>query len=311
MAGRNSNSDDSAIIIIKKKKGGHGGHHGGAWKVAYADFVTAMMALFIVLWIVGQSKGVKEGISEYFKDPVAFQQKVNAGSGLLPGGKAFQEIQKKAPPPPPKPETKKDPVSEIEHLKAEGKKLEGMIAGVPSFDKFKDRIQVVVTNEGLRIELIESAEGLFFDVGSAKLKAETVSLLKLIGAELGKLPNSIIIEGYTDARPFGTANYTNWELSADRANIARRIMEDNGLRSDQVLQVRGFADRKLKNPNDPLDSANRRVSIFLVPSAPIQAQAPSPAPAAPAGTAPVAPAPTAPAAPASKAAPDHGAHPKK
>jgi chemotaxis protein MotB len=147
----------------------------------------------------------------------------------------------------------------------EGKKIEGIISAAPVFEKFKDRIQVIVSNEGLRIELIENAIGLFFDVGSANLKSETVWLLKLVAAELGKLSNLVVIEGYTDARAFGTEGYTNWELSTDRANKARRILEDNGLWKGQVVEVRGFADRKLKIPQDPLDASNRRISIFLLP----------------------------------------------
>jgi chemotaxis protein MotB len=258
-------------ILIIKKKVAHGGHHGGAWKVAYADFVTAMMALFIVLWIVGQSKSVKEAISSYFKDPGAFSETTRNG-GVMPGAAASSPSLSL---PIEKADTKigkidfekkmdsEKPSREIESLKAEGERIKGIVSAAPLFEKFKDRFQVIVSDEGLRIELIENSVGLFFDVGSANLKPETVSLLKMVASELGKLPNPIIIEGYTDARPYGTESYTNWELRTDRANKARKILEDNGLRKDQVLEVRGFADRKLKTPQDPLDTSNRRVSIFL------------------------------------------------
>jgi chemotaxis protein MotB len=235
-------------IIVKKKKG-HGGHHGGAWKVAYADFVTAMMALFIVLWIVGQSNAVKQAISMYFKDPGVFEG--GQGGGILDGSSGSA------------PSPTSNAVIEMEKLKAEAKKIEEAIASTPEFDKFKDKIQITVAKEGLRIELVENSTGLFFDVGSAQIKPETIKLLKLVAQEIGRLNNNIMIEGYTDSRPYVGKDYSNWELSADRANTARRILEENGVRQDQVLQVRGFSDRNLKHPDQPMDAANRRVSILV------------------------------------------------
>jgi chemotaxis protein MotB len=240
-------------IIVKKKKG-HGGHHGGAWKVAYSDFVTAMMALFIVLWIVGQSNSVKNAISAYFKDPGVFTEGSKSG-GIHPDGPAQQQ-----------PSSVKGAVVELEKLQAEAKKIEEAISATPAFTKFKDKIQVTVTKEGLRIELVENATGLFFDVGSAQVKQETVQLLAMIAAEIRELPNNVIIEGYTDARPYTGSGYTNWELSTERANTARKILEDKGLRKDQVLEVRGFADRNLKHPSNPTDASNRRVSILVAVS---------------------------------------------
>ena len=235
-------------IIVKKKKG-HGGHHGGAWKVAYADFVTAMMALFIVLWIVGQSSSAKQAISMYFTDPGVFES--GRGGGILDGSSGSA------------PSPTSNAAIEIEKLKAEAKKIEDAIASTPEFDKFKDKIQITVAKEGLRIELVENSTGLFFDVGSAQIKPETVKLLKLVAQEVGRLKNNIMIEGYTDARPYVGKDYSNWELSTDRANTARRILEENGVRQDQVLQVRGFADRNLKHPDQPMEAANRRVSILV------------------------------------------------
>jgi len=208
------------VRIVVKKKRGHGGHHGGAWKVAYADFVTAMMALFIVLWIVGQSSTVKQAISAYFKDPGVFDS--GRGGGVLPGSSGSA----------PNPTTAVS--SEIEKLRTEAKKLEGEIKANPEFDKFKDKIEITVTREGLRIELLENSDGLFFDVGSARLKPETIKLLKLVALEVGRLKNKVMIEGYTDARPYVNPDYTNWELSSDRANMARRILEQNGVGKDQV-----------------------------------------------------------------------------
>lgn len=243
------------VRIIFKKKRGHAGHHGGAWKVAYADFVTAMMALFIVLWIVGQSAAVKMAVAAYFKDPGIFES--GRGGGILQGSQGAA------------PAPTVDVISEIEKLKSEAKKIEDAISANPDFNKFKDMVQITVTKEGMRIELLENSTGLFFDVGSAKVKPETVELLKLIAKEVGQLKNNIVIEGYTDARPYVSPSYSNWELSTDRANIARRILEENGVGKNQIVQVRGFADRFLKHPDKPLDYTNRRVSI-LVASAPPQ-----------------------------------------
>jgi len=269
------NKDPSAPVIIKKKKAGHGGSHGGAWKVAYADFVTAMMALFIVLWIVGQSQSVKNSISEYFKDPLAFNEKVKAsgGTGILPdyappGAKGDQlsalYMSQNQP-------------NDLKQLEEEKKKIEEIIKNTPAFDKFKGQVEITVTDEGLRIELVDNSSGLFFDVGSARLKAETIQLLTKIAGEIGRLPNRVIVEGYTDARPYVTANYSNWELSVDRANAARKVMSENGLQKNQVHAVQGFADQRLRRPDNPMDFSTRRVSI-LVPPLPTPAAAfPQPA----------------------------------
>jgi chemotaxis protein MotB len=269
------NKDQAAPVIIKKKKGGHGGGHGGAWKVAYADFVTAMMALFIVLWIVGQNQSVKGSISEYFKDPMAFNEKVKAsgGTGILPdfsppGAKGDQ---------PPALYVSQTPTYDLKQLEEQKKKIEEIIKNTPAFDKFKGQVEITVTNEGLRIELVDNSAGLFFDVGSAHLKKETIQLLTKIAGEIGKLPNRVIVEGYTDARPYVTANYSNWELSVDRANAARKVMSETGLQKNQVHAVRGFADQRLRRPEDPMDFSNRRVSILVPPLPAPGAASPDPA----------------------------------
>ncbi len=255
-----SNGDRPQINIIRKKRASHGGHHGGAWKVAYADFVTAMMALFIVLWIIGQSKQVKEYIANYFRDPGAFNEETHSGAlsgGLVP---VHNPSMSKVGVP------LDNQTSEFMTLKKEGQKLEQMISSTPEFKKFTNQIKITVSKEGLRIELIENAEGLFFDVGSATLKPETIVLLRMIAKELASLPNQIIIEGYTDARPYVRKDYTNWELSTDRANAARRVMQDGGLREKQILEVRGYGDRRLRDPDHPYDFSNRRVSILVTPA---------------------------------------------
>jgi chemotaxis protein MotB len=231
-------------IIIIKKKSGHGGHHGGAWKVAYADFVTAMMALFIVLWLLSSSsKQTQVAISGYFKDPSGTASKL--GTSLAGTGESI-------------PITKQDMATLKE-------KLQKTIQKINDLDRLKKNIEMTVTAEGLRIELIESEKGTFFESGSAVLNKSGQELLSLLAAELGKVPNHISVEGHTDAKPFtGKSSYSNWELSSDRANAARRLMQQpDGLRPDQVTQVRGFADQRLRNLKDPFDSSNRRISIIV------------------------------------------------
>lgn len=248
---------NAPVRIVVKKKKGHGGHHGGAWKVAYADFVTAMMALFIVLWIIGQSSQIKQAIASYFKDPGVFTS--TSSGGVLSGAQKTAAL-----PPPPVPLSKV--IAELEKLKAEAGNIQNAISSIPDFSKFKDKIQVTVSAEGLRIDLVEDTEGLFFDIGKANIKPDTVRLLKLISSRLATLPNNVVVEGYTDARPYASSGYSNWNLSADRANSARKVMEENGIRQNQISEVRGFADRKLRMPDKPLDFSNRRVSILVTPS---------------------------------------------
>jgi len=234
--------DKAHPIVILKKKGGHGGHHGGAWKVAYADFVTAMMALFMVMWLMGSSKPVKEAIAGYFKDPSGTANKL--GTNVAGAGQNFILTKDNMP-----------------KLKDE---LEKKIRQMDDFDKLKDHIEMIVTSEGLRIELMESASGTFFDIGSAKLNADGHELLITLAQQLGKLPNKISIEGHTDSKPYATkGTYDNWELSADRANAARRVMQADGVGPNQVTQVRGFADQSLRKPDAPLDPSNRRISLIV------------------------------------------------
>jgi chemotaxis protein MotB len=229
-------------IIVIKKKGGHAGHHGGAWKVAYADFVTAMMALFIVLWLMNSSKQIQDAVGGYFKDPTGTARKVDSDQV----GSAENFV------------ISKDNMQELKE------QLQRAIKEVPKFDKPKNHIDRTVTNEGLRIELTESASGTFFDSGSTKISPDGGALVVLLAQELGKLPNKIAIEGHTDSKPYAEGlAYSNWELSTDRANAARRLMQQNGIHQDQVTQVRGFADQRLRKPSDPLDPAHRRISLIV------------------------------------------------
>jgi chemotaxis protein MotB len=234
--------DKARPIIIVKKKITHTAHHGGAWKVAYADFVTAMMALFIVLWLMNTSKQIQEAIGGYFKDPSGTSKMV--GTDQNGSGENFSL-------------SKKD----MEKLKEQ---LQKSIRSMPDFDKLKDHIEITITAEGLRIELLESATGTFFDRGSPDLNKDGKDLLALLAAELGKLPNKLSIEGHTDSKPYASKGaYGNWELSTDRANAARRWMQKTGIQQNQVAQVRGFADQMLRNPENPLDPSNRRISVIV------------------------------------------------
>ncbi len=258
-------------IVIKRarKKGGHEAHHGGAWKVAYADFVTAMMALFIVLWIVANNVTIRASVADYFRDPGAMHK---TSSGVLSGNNTMRPFSDSPPlqapsnPNQTKPQDEKTAAlqqAEMEKLREEGEKLIKTIAAIPDLAKFKDQIQITLTKEGLRIELIEQSEGLFFDIGSAHLKPDAAQLLKLIAGRIGSFPNDVTIEGHTDSRPYVRSGYNNWDLSTDRANAARRVLEENGIRDKQITGVNGYADRRLKNPAKPLDFSNRRVTILV------------------------------------------------
>lgn len=234
---------DDKQIILKKKKIVHGGHHGGAWKVAYADFVTAMMALFILLWLMASSsQQTKEIIASYFRDPSGTSKQmgsVHAGSG---NNLALARQQ-------------------MNNLK---QTLEQAIRNQHALDKLKNQIVMAITPEGLRIELMEDPKGTFFQIGSAQPTPILVELLKVMASQIGKLPSKISIEGHTDAAPYsGNQVYSNWELSSDRANVARRLMQANGLHQDQVAQVRGFAAMQLRDPAHPFSASNRRISLIV------------------------------------------------
>jgi chemotaxis protein MotB len=229
-------------IIIIKRKASHGGHHGGAWKVAYADFVTAMMALFIVLWMMNASKQVQEAVGGYFKDPKGSSKVVGTNKN---GAGDYVELKKE----------------DMEKLKQQ---LLQSIHHLDPLDKLKNQIEITITQEGLRIELMESAKGTFFELGSANPTPALRDLLEVLSQELGQLPNKISIEGHTDSKPYtGNRAYDNWDLSSERANEARRLMQGEGIRSDQISQVRGFADQRLRLPLQPEDPSNRRVSVIV------------------------------------------------
>jgi chemotaxis protein MotB len=229
--------------IIIKKVSGHAGHHGGAWKVAYADFVTAMMALFIVLWLLNSSKQVQEAVGGYFKDPSGNSKMV--GSSQRGAGQNL-DLRKE----------------DMKKIKAA---LEKQVKTLPDFEKLKSHIDMTITAEGLRIELTEGEKGTFFESGSAVPSPSGKELLQALAQEVGKLSNQVSIEGHTDSKPYsgGLSSYSNWELSVDRSNAARRIMQSSGLQPKQVSQVRGFADERPRANTSPDDPANRRISLIV------------------------------------------------
>jgi chemotaxis protein MotB len=232
----------SQPIIVIKKKGGHGGHHGGAWKVAYADFVTAMMSLFIVLWLMNQNENVKKAVAGYFNDPKGTAGLL--GTTMSGTGAAATENQ-----------------NDLQKLK---EKLEEQIKAKKELEKLSKQIEITITPEGLRIELIEDKNGTFYQTGSAQLSGNGQDLLSLLAGELKTLKNSLLIEGHTDAAQYSPdTSYSNWELSADRANSARRLLQQSGVRGDQVTQVRGYADQFLRVKSNPYDPSNRRISILV------------------------------------------------
>ena len=256
-------SAEAPSIRIVRKKIIAGGHHGGAWKVAYADFVTAMMAFFLVMWIVGLNKPIRQAIAAYFRDPSGMMRTAHGGKNPLSGGDGT-ELKANAPAPLiPTDGGKGDGALQAQFKKAADAIMKEL-AQDPEFKGLKDSVQVHLTNEGLRVELMEKTSSLFFDPGSAVLKPRSIDLLSVVGKELGGLKHPVVIEGHTDSQPLhGPRGYSNWELSADRANSARQAMEQHGLAAAQVLAVRGYADRKLLRPDNPLHFSNRRVSILV------------------------------------------------
>jgi chemotaxis protein MotB len=253
--------DKPVIIVRKVKRGGHGAH-GGAWKVAYADFVTAMMAFFLVMWLVGQSKGVKASIASYFRDPGVFEH--DNGKAPIAGGDLHVDPMNHSEPLPA--DTQKLEDAERQLLEQTAKRIRQQLAENPALKKLEKQIEIQITREGLRIELLEGDEPTFFASGSAALTPGTERVLALIARELGTLKNPVVVEGHTDSRPYAAAQkggYSNWELSADRANAARRAMEKGGLFDGQVHGIRGYADTSLRVKENPLDPHNRRVTVIV------------------------------------------------
>lgn len=256
-------AEHTPIIIKKKKVHADHGHHGGSWKVAYADFVTAMMAFFMVMWILGMTQENRSMISGYFNDPFGFKDN--------------QAKNKPAITPPGRPETRQgaatsDGNAALKVAANRAKKIEKQIK--ESLDQVAQKaasnvrlliegVEITVTREGLRIEFVERRPAVFFDVGKATIRPEAKPVIDRVARVLSRAGLSMTVDGHTDARPYPSAVYDNWDLSTDRANAMRRELKFAGVSVKQFLSVRGLADTKLRRPDQPLHESNRRVSLFL------------------------------------------------
>ncbi|MFM2407322.1 MAG: flagellar motor protein MotB [Pseudomonadota bacterium] len=273
------------IIVVKRIKKVAGGHHGGAWKIAYADFVTAMMAFFLLMWLLGSTaKGDLAGISEYFKTPLKVALMGGTGSGdsssIIKGGgqdltRREGQVKKGD-----VEETKKvidikaaqaefertSKIKEVEKLKELKATIEKAIEVNDKLQKFKNQILLDITSEGLRIQIVDEQNRPMFQSGHAKLESYTVEILHEIGKTLNDVPNKISISGHTDAAVFsaGGKGYSNWELSADRANASRRELIAGGLADEKIVRVVGLSSAVLFNKDEPLSPINRRISLIVM-----------------------------------------------
>lgn len=250
------NKARETIVIVKRKKVHGHGHHGGAWKVAFADLMTSMMALFLVLWTITQSSDIRAAVAGYFQDPLGRQ--TDFGSSIIKGDGA-QAANPRLLLEPQTIDVRKD------RLQVLGERIRQRLRQQLEFKHLAEHTEIEITGEGLRIQLLEDSSGVFFERGKAVPKPLSGRLLELLGQELGTMPNPVVVDGYTDAVPYANTNgYSNWELSVDRANVARRILVMGGLGASQVQQVRGHADRDLRVPSDPHAASNRRVTITML-----------------------------------------------
>jgi len=287
--------EKAPIIIVKRKKKGGGGHHGGAWKVAYADFVTAMMAFFLVMWLVSSiSKEQRAAMFDYFKNPSMEPGKsLRAAPGQMgPGGASTSVINMGGGMDAPRVILKNQAASDAKSKpqpfnmadvdaarkladEADHKKLESLMEELrQAIDKsqalkpFKDQLLLDITPEGLRIQIVDQQNRPMFDLGSAKLKDYTETILKTLASYLNSVPNRVSLTGHTDIRPYpGGGNYTNWELSADRANAARRALEAGGLAPEKIARVVGLSSSVLFDKENAQNPINRRISIIVMTKA--------------------------------------------
>jgi chemotaxis protein MotB len=269
------------VIVRRSKKGDdHGGHHGGAWKIAYADFVTAMMAFFLLMWLLGStSKYDKQGIEDYFNTPLSSLLGGNEGTAaarpsvVQGGGRDIADTRpaegrksQTEPTPPSAATPSVTPPADAARLQQLKAKLTALIEQSPALKAFKDQIRISITNEGLRIEIVDSQNRPMFASGSPKLQPYAVTILTQIGAALNDVDNRISIAGHTDAVPYtaGPEGYSNWELSSERANAARRALVAGGMHGEKLLQVRGLADVLPLNSHVTDEPTNRRISILVL-----------------------------------------------
>ncbi len=267
-------------IIVKRIKKTAGGHHGGAWKIAYADFVTAMMAFFLLMWLLGStSKGDLEGISDFFKNPLKVAMSGGSGSGdsssVIKGGGADltrRNGQVKHGETPPEHKTYDLNAAKAALERAEGERLrtlktriEAIIEANPTLKKYKNQLLLDITSEGLRIQIVDEQNRPMFALAKAQLQPYTRDILEVLGMVLNDVPNRIGLSGHTDSTPYySDAGYSNWELSADRANASRRAMVVGGLADEKILRVVGLAAAAPLDRADPFNPINRRISIIVM-----------------------------------------------
>ncbi|MEW6120595.1 MAG: flagellar motor protein MotB [Pseudomonadota bacterium] len=274
-------SEQKAPIIVKRIKKSGGGHHGGAWKIAYADFVTAMMAFFLLMWLLGSTtKGDLEGIAEYFKTPLKVAMQGGSGSGdsssVLKGGgtdvtRQAGQVKKGQTEDVKKSYNLKAARAELERLEAERlkvlkQKLEAAIDTNPTLKQFKRQLLIDITSEGLRIQIVDEQNRPMFNLASAELQSYTKVILREIGAVLNDVPNRVSLSGHTDATLYanGARGYSNWELSADRANASRRELIAGGMDEAKMLRVVGLGSSVPFGTAAPTDPVNRRISLIVM-----------------------------------------------
>ncbi len=274
-------SEQKAPIIIKRVKKVAGGHHGGAWKIAYADFVTAMMAFFLLMWLLGSTaKGDLNGIAEYFKTPLKVAMQGGSGSGdsssVIKGGgtdisRKAGQVKKGETQAEKKSYNLKAAQAELERIEAANlkqlkKRMEMAIDANPTLKQFKRQLLIDITSEGLRIQIVDEQNRPMFNMASAELQPYTKIILHDIGKMLNDVPNRISLSGHTDATPYanGGRGYSNWELSADRANASRRELIAGGMDEAKMLRVVGLASSVPFGQAAPHDPVNRRISIIVM-----------------------------------------------
>ncbi|HSP00786.1 MAG TPA: flagellar motor protein MotB [Thioalkalivibrio sp.] len=269
--------DDKKQPIVVKKIIKKGGHHGGAWKIAFADFATAMMAFFLLLWILGVTDDdQKAAISEYFQNPSAFMGtsstpafESGTGTGASPSLIDFEGAIDMAP----EQELAEMDADTLEELaeQQEKERLETLMEALEeamdrsqALEPFKDQLLLDITPEGLRIQIVDKENRPMFDLGGARLRSYSIAILQELGGLVNQVPNKISITGHTDARPFLRPNYSNWELSSDRANAARRALVAGGMEEAKIGRVIGLASTVLFDKTEPQSPINRRISIIVM-----------------------------------------------
>ena len=270
--------ENNQPIIIKRVKRFGGGHHGGAWKIAFADFATAMMAFFLVLWLMSTATPEQKiAIAGYFKDPIGFSESGTpyvidlGGSPELAPDKTINPEVKSDPTPETSVQLDKDQVEtmaeqvEKERLNLLLQELQNKVEENPQLQKFKDQILFEITQDGLRIQIMDAENRPMFDIGSARLQPYFEDILLAMADTIKAVPNKISVSGHTDAKPYaGSGEFGNWELSANRANAARRALVAGGYPDNQVARVVGYASSSLFDRKNPFNPVNRRIDIIVL-----------------------------------------------